>query len=145
DAIRYFIAERGYNSLVEFDVDLASSIDSQNPLFLIQYAHARAVNLLAKSNLNVENLETFKLENETNLISKLNQFEEIVLKIAKNYKINLLPKYLLELANLFNSFYSNTKILNNSDTNNLLCLTKAVSIVLKNGLKLLGIKAKERI
>ncbi|WP_069098540.1 arginine--tRNA ligase [Mesomycoplasma ovipneumoniae] len=145
DAIRYFIAERGYNSLVEFDVDLASSIDSQNPLFLIQYAHARAVNLLAKSDLNVENLSTFKLENETNLISKLNQFEEIVLKIAKNYKINLLPKYLLELANLFNSFYSNTKILNNSDTNNLLCLTKAVSIVLKNGLKLLGIKAKERI
>ncbi|ATP59372.1 arginine--tRNA ligase [Mesomycoplasma dispar] len=145
DAIRYFISERSYNSLVEFDVELAGAIDVQNPLFLIQYAHARGSKLLANSPLNIEKLSTFNGESETVLISKLKQFEEIVLKIAKNYKINLLNKYLLELANLFNSFYSNSKILGNENTNNLLCLTKAVVIVLRNGLKLLGIKAKERI
>lgn len=145
DAIRYFISERSYNSLVEFDIGLAAKISLQNPLFLIQYAHARASKLLANSTIVPGKILKFEAENETILISKLKQFEEIVLKITKNYKINLLNKYLLELANLFNSFYSNSKIIGNQNQNSLLSLTKAVQIVLKNGLKLLGIKAKERI
>ncbi|MXR12007.1 arginine--tRNA ligase [Mycoplasma flocculare] len=145
DAIRYFLSERSYNSVVEFDVELANRITERNPLFLIQYAHARGSKLLQnKTLINEENL-IFNNERETILISKLKQFEEIIVKIAKNYKINLLNKYLLELANLFNSFYSNSKIIGNKNENSLLCLTQAVVIVLKTGLKLLGIKAKERI
>ncbi|MBG0730508.1 arginine--tRNA ligase [Mycoplasma sp. 'Moose RK'] len=145
DSIRYFISERSFNSLVEFDIDLASSVGNQNPLFLIQYAYARGCQLLTKSELNAEKITTFSSEIEIKIISKLKQFEEIVQKISKNYKINLLNKYLLELANLFNFFYSNSRIIGSNNSNDLLCLTKAVTIVLKIGLNLLGIEPKERI
>lgn len=75
----------------------------------------------------------------------MKEFNEIIATITKNYKINLLNQYLLNLAKTFNSFYSNSKIIGNPNEKNLLALVKATGIILKIGLKLIGVSIKERM
>lgn len=145
DSLRFFMVERSENSLIEFDIDKAANVGEQNPLFLIQYAHARSAQLLSKAKLNIDKITNFESNYEIKLINDLKEFEEIIAKISKNYKINLLNKYLLTLANSFNAFYSNCKILESPNQDSLLSLVKATNIVIKIGLGLLGIQAKERI
>ncbi|VEU65918.1 Arginyl-tRNA synthetase [Mesomycoplasma conjunctivae] len=145
DSIRYFMVERSENSIIEFDIEKVNQINEQNPLFIIQYAYARSYQLLEKIQYNFNNISSFNTPFEIKLINELKEFEVIIAKISHNYKINLLNKYLLDLANSFNSFYSNVKILDSPRKDSLMAIVKAVNIVIRNGLKLLGIQGKEKV
>lgn len=145
DAIRYFMINRSENTNLDFDLDQANQISDQNPVYIIQYSYARIAQLLLKSDIKTYKATSFSEENEIKLINTLKEFNEIIATITKNYKINLLNQYLLNLAKTFNSFYSNTRIIGNPNEANLLALAKATGIVLKIGLKLIGVSTKERM
>lgn len=145
DAIRYFMINRSENTNLDFDLDQANQISDQNPVYIIQYSYARIAQLLLKSEIKEYQATSFFEENEIKLINILKEFNEIIATITKNYKINLLNQYLLNLAKTFNSFYSNSKIIGNPNEKNLLALVKATGIILKIGLKLIGVSIKERM
>ena len=146
DTTRFFLLNRSNTSSIEFDLDLANMKTSDNPLFIVQYAHARTQQLKAKSK--IQNIDTSNLNYQTTeytLINLMNKFPEFVVQIAENYKVHLLTQYLIDLSREYNSFYSNCKIIDTDRENELLCLSLACGNILKIGLKLLGISAPERM
>ncbi|UWD34250.1 arginine--tRNA ligase [Mesomycoplasma molare] len=145
DAARFFMIDRSENSGLDFDVKLALESSQKNPVFMIQYAYARANQLLAKTHFKTFSAKSFINENETKLVNTLKDFPELIKKISVNYKIHLLPEYLIRLAKDFNSFYSNSKIIGEEREESLIALVKATKIVLKNGLDLIGVSAPERM
>lgn len=145
DAARFFMINRSNNTKLDFDITLATKRSQDNPVFSVQYAHARANQLLKKSKLHVRvgNYEGQELE----IINLLQQFPDLILKIANTHRVNLLPQYLIDLSRAFNSFYSNPqlKIIDSPREANLLALTQAVKQVLNNGLTLMGVFAPEKM
>ena len=143
DSARWFMIDRSQNSEFTFDIDAANSEDSNNPVFYLQYSYARANQLIKKSKN--QNLFGSYDTKEKELINLLNKFPELINTISNNHKVNLLPQYLTKLSSEFNSWYSTTKILNNKKEVIQINLAKAISIVLKSGLKLLGINAPTKM
>ena len=143
DAARWFMLDRSLNSEFIFDVNEATKKTSDNPVFTVQYAHARANQLIDKSS--VESKASDFNEKEVELINSLNRFPEVVLLVANTHKVNLMTKYLLELAREFNSWYSNSKAIGDPREASMIALTKAFRVVVKNGLNLLGISAPEQM
>ncbi len=139
DAARWFMIDRSNNSEFIFKIDFANSKNKNNPVFLVQYTHARANQLINKSKKYKINGE-YSLK-EKKIINLLNKFPNLIILISNNHKVNLLPQYLIELSNEFNSWYSNSKIIGNKNETIQVKLVKATKIVLKNGLNLLGINA----
>ncbi|MCP4336937.1 MAG: arginine--tRNA ligase [Mycoplasma sp.] len=144
DAARFFMINRSCDSKFDFDLDLANQKTSDNPIFYIQYAHARINQILNKSN---KKLETEKLETKgaEELMNMLTKFPSLVIKIADNQKVHLLAQYVLKLAKSFHSYYNNEKIIGSEHEASKLTIIKAVKQVIKNGLSLLGIEAPERM
>ncbi len=148
DTTRFFLVNRSNNSSIDFDLDLANLKTNDNPVFIVQYAFARTRQLLIKSNLKESNFNLDKLnfqDSEYPLINLMNKFPELIEQIAENHKVNLLAQYLIDLAREFNSFYSNSKIIGTERENELIILSVACGNILKNGLKLLGVSAPERM
>ncbi|AZG68401.1 arginine--tRNA ligase [Mycoplasma struthionis] len=145
DAMRFFLIDRSYNSKIDFDVKKVLSADESNPMYIIKYAHARCAQLLKK--VNEENLlaEEYTDEFAQKLVNDLKEYPDLIATMAKTYKVNLLAPYLLKLARSFNSFYSNTRILNTDKEKNYAALVKATKIVLANGLGLMGIESPEKM
>lgn len=147
DTTRFFLVNRSNTSSIEFDLDLANLKTNDNPIFIVQYAYARICQLLNKSiiknNINVNELNYE--ESEYLLINLMDKFENLLNEISNNYKVHLLTQYLIDLAREFNSFYSNCKINNTPRENELLCLSIACGNIIKIGLNLLGITAKEKM
>lgn len=143
DAARWFMLERANNSEIVFDIEQAVTKSVKNPVFHVQYTHARANSLIKKShaNINLTNLNYQYNLQEKKLINYLSDFPEIILLVANTHKINLLTKYLLEVAQIFNSFYSAERVIGSEKEAILIQLTQATQIVLRNGLNLLGISA----
>ena len=145
DTTRFFLVNRSVNSQIDFDLDLANLKTNDNPVFIIQYAHARTVQLLNKAN--VQRLNSFRYEelSEFNLINLMNKFPDLINQIAINLKVNLLTQYLIDLAREYNSFYSNNRIIGHPRERDLLALSKACGNIIKIGLKLIGVSAPERM
>lgn len=143
DASRWFMLDRSSNSEFVFDINVATAKTSDNPVFTIQYTHARANQLINRSSKKTTpgNYEGAEIE----LINILNKFPELIDSIAKNHKVHLLPQYLMEVARSFNSWYSNSKIINSEREESLIALVKATKQVIANGLTLLGISAPEKM
>lgn len=147
ESARFFLVNRSNTSSIEFDIDLANLKTNDNPIFIIQYAYARICQLLAKSTIKNDiniNLLNYT-EKEYPLINLMNKFTSLIDEISSNYKVHLLTQYLIDLAKEFNSFYSNCKINNTPRENELLCLSIACGNIIKIGLNLLGIEAKEKM
>lgn len=146
DTTRFFLVNRSPNSSIDFDIDLANLKTNDNPAFIVQYAHARIQQLVNKSNIKNIDINNLKYEKEEySLISLMNKFPELIKQISENYKVHLLPQYLIDLAREYNSFYSNSKIIGTKRENELIALSKACGKVIKNGLKLIGVSAPERM
>lgn len=145
DTTRFFLVNRSVNSQIDFDLDLANLKTNDNPVFIVQYAHARTVQLMNKSKISSFSSFNYKEENEFNLINLMNKFPELIQQIALNSKVNLLAQYLIDLAREYNSFYSNIKIIDNEREADLIALSKACGNILKIGLNLLGVDAPERM
>ena len=145
DTTRFFLVNRSVNSQIDFDLDLANLKTNDNPVYIIQYAHARTVQLLKKANVSQFNSFNYETAAEFNLINLLNKFPNLIQQIAQNSKVNLLAQYLIDLAREYNSFYSNNRIIGHARQNDLLALSKACGNVIKIGLKLIGVSAPERM
>jgi arginyl-tRNA synthetase len=150
DVVRYFFNMRNISSHMNFDLALAKKQSDENPVFYLQYAHARICSILkmvSDQNLvaSTDNLHLLSTDVELQLVKKLHQFSEEILNSALQYEIHHICVYLEELAALFHKFYTFCRILGTEK--NLaearLALAGAVKIVIKNGLKVLGVTAPD--
>lgn len=156
DAARFFYVMRKCEQHMDFDLDLAKSQSNDNPVYYIQYAHARicsVIGQLSEKQLKhdikngFQNLDLLTEKHETELISKLDAYSDIVHKAAFNAQPHLLVHYLRELATLLHSYYNAHQFIN-ENTNlhdarfNLIIATKQI---LFNGLTLLGVSAPEKM
>ena len=156
DATRYFLAARKADSQLTFDIDLARSQSSDNPVYYIQYAHARVCSIFRKLAENgqawtaesgLEALGALVLESEKELMVKLGRYPEIVRNAANNNEPHVVANYLRELAGDFHTWYNAEKTLVDDEAlrNGRLTLAEAVRQVLANGLGLLGVSAPEEM
>lgn len=150
DAARFFFLMRSLETHMDFDVGLAKEQSSKNPVFYVQYAHARISSLLKKAGDADFGSADFKLlrqPSEISLIKELMRLPEAVEDTAKDYQIQRLPNYTIKAATAFHKFYDECRILEEKDDlkNARLALAKAAQIVLKNSLRLLGVSAPERM
>ncbi|HHJ34651.1 MAG TPA: arginine--tRNA ligase [Gammaproteobacteria bacterium] len=156
DAARFFYVMRKCEQHMDFDLDLAKSQSNDNPVYYIQYAHARICSVLSQlSEKQVthdvvngqQHLDLLTEKHETELISKLDAYADIVNKAAFNAEPHLLVHYLRELANLLHSYYNAHQFI--IDDSNLrdarLNLISATRQILCNGLTLLGVSAPAKM
>ncbi len=152
DVVRYFFNMRSISSHLNFDLELAKTQSDENPVFYLQYAHARISSILKmvegeglKSS--IDHLDLLTTAEEQNLLKKLQQFEEEILYDAENFESHRVTAYLEELAALFHRFYTQCRIIgserNLAEARLALCI--ATQIVIKNGLKILGVEAPDRM
>ena len=154
DAARFFYVMRKCEQHMDFDLDLAKSQSNDNPVYYIQYAHARVCSVLrqlAEKNMSHdiaagnENLVLLTESHETDLATQLVKYPEVVEKAAVNAEPHLLVHYLRELANQFHTYYNAHQFIVEDDAvrNARLNLISAASQVIHNGLHLLGVSAPE--
>jgi len=155
DAARYFFVMRSADSHLDFDLDLAKSQSQENPVYYVQYAHARICSILRQAqeansglkSLDKVNYSLLTEEVELDLIRKIVELPEVVVGAARALEPHRLTNYAHELASNFHSFYTQCRVLN--DDKELeqarLALVNAVRISLRNVLYFIGIKAPERM
>ncbi len=156
DAARFFYVMRKCEQHMDFDLDLAKSQSNDNPVYYVQYAHARVCSVLrqaAQKSMNVDptpgdqNLENLTEEHEIALLKQLSRYPEVVEAAALNEEPHQLTHYLRELANDFHSYYNSSQFLVEDDKvrDARVKLILAVREVLRNGLNLIGVSAPEQM
>ena len=153
DVVRYFFIMRSMNSHLNFDLDLAADQSEKNPVYYIQYAHARISNIINNgkaNNLSIDGeFDTSLLihKSEISLIKSLNEFPETMIKVLDNLEPQVIANYLHTIAAEFHKFYAKCRVITDDIelTKSRLHLIESVKIVLGNGLKILGIQAPERM
>jgi len=153
DVVRYFFLMRGMNTHLNFDINLAKNQSDENPVFYLQYAHARVCNIIKRAEANGHQLDTsadlslLKEDIENQLIRKLLEFPEIVKYSADTLEPQPIANYLNDISGLFHKFYAHHRVISDDIdlTSTRLILVQSVKIVLANGLKVLGISAPERM
>ncbi len=151
DAARFFFLIRSSGAHLNFDLKLAKEKSQKNPVYYVQYAHARICSILRKSEIrnpkSETNLKLLTHPGELSLIKQLIRFEEIIEDTSKDYQVQRIPQYAIDLAESFHKFYKNCRVL--TDDKKLsqarLSLILATQIVLKNTLDLMGISAPEKM
>lgn len=148
DATRYFLAARRTDSQLIFDIDLARAQTNDNPVYYIQYAHARICSVLQQwggdvNTLSAVDLSMISSDSETALMQKLSEFTEVVARACDELAPHIITTYLKELASDLHSYYNDTKFLVDDEPTKLarMALIAATQQVLKNGLNLLGVSA----
>jgi arginyl-tRNA synthetase len=144
---------RGNNTHLEFDLSLAKEQSDKNPMYYLQYAHARICSVLSKVDKSdqvlAENLDLGLLETdyELELIKTLMKFPVAIELAGKKYEAHCIPDYLRELAEAFHTFYHHCRIIGEEPGifKARVQLITATKTVLKNGLSILGISAPERM
>ena len=152
DATRYFLAARRADSQLVFDIDLARAQTNDNPVYYIQYAHARICSVLAQWGGDTASLQTVDLSplnsaSETNLMQKLSEYPEVVSNACIELSPHSIATYLKELASDLHSYYNDTKFLVDDVTikHARMALIAATQQVLLNGLTLLGVSAPHKM
>ena len=153
DIIRYFFIMRGANSHLDFDLSLAMDESEKNPVYYLQYAHARISNLGKRFKKEVGeskkiNLQLLEEEDEISLMKKLSQFPKRMEQLHESLEPRKLATYLEELAAQYHKFYGNHKVidLDNTELSHArMALCDATQIIFKIGLSILGITAPERM
>ena len=153
DVVRYFFIMRNINTHLNFELKIAKEQSDVNPIFYLQYAHARICTIIRKAkdlNLNISNDSNLNLliePLENDLMNSMINFENIIKKSYEKLDPQIISNYLEELAAKFHKYYSKHKVISdNKDlSHSRLFLINALRIVIKNGLNVLGIKEKERM
>ena len=154
DATRYFLCARAPNSQLTFDIDLALSQSNDNPVYYIQYAHARVCSMMRKLEENnwswqadsaLTHLDLLTQDHETALLRRLDRYPEIIANAAANSEPHTVASYLRDLAGEFHAYYNAHKALVDDKPlrDARLALSQAVRQVLANGLDMLGLSAPE--
>jgi arginyl-tRNA synthetase len=156
DAARFFYVMRKCEQHLDFDLDLAKSQSSDNPVYYVQYAHARVCSVLEQAaekrlkleiSPGLENLNLLTEGHEQALLVTLSKYPEVVESAALNEEPHQLTHYLRELANDFHTYYNAHKFLIEDEAlrNARIKLILAARQVLRNGLNLLGVSAPEKM
>ena len=156
DATRYFLAARRSDSQLVFDIDLARAQTNDNPVYYIQYAHARICSVLSQwtnqgagdvTTLKNVDLSPLNMPNEAKLMQRLSEYPEIVATAATDLAPHTIANYLKECAADLHSYYNDTKFLVDDVPTKLarLALIAATRQVLKNGLNLIGVSAPHKM
>jgi arginyl-tRNA synthetase len=152
DVVRYFFNMRNITTHMNFDLTLAKKQSDENPVFYLQYAHARICSILKmveKEELTVseENLNLLIAPEEQQLLRKLHQFKNEIYLSAHFYETHRVCSYLEELAAAFHKFYTFCRILGTEKklAEARISLAEATKVVIKNGLSILGVSAPERM
>ncbi|MFV9568125.1 arginine--tRNA ligase [Thermoanaerobacter mathranii] len=154
DAARFFFNMRSADSPIDFDLDLAKEQSNENPVFYVQYAHARICSIIRQleekvkiENIDEVDLSLLKEEEEKDLIKKLAYFPEEITIAARTLTPHRITRYVLDVASLFHSFYNSHRVKGVEE--NLMkarfVLILAVKTVIKNALDILKITAPERM
>lgn len=155
DAVRYFFTMRSMDSHLDFDMDLAVSTSNENPVFYVQYAHARVCSVfrqaeeqgIATDGLAEADLSQLTSEAEYDLLRKLGELPQEVAESADNFAPHRLVRYVYELASLFHSYYRAERFIteDGQQTTARLALLAAVRTTIANVLRLIGVHAPERM
>ncbi len=155
DVTRYFFIMRGMNTHLNFDIGLAKTQSDENPVFYIQYAHARIcsiISLAESKKIDTKNnkrdiIEKLVKKEETNLIKELLLFPETVKSCAEVLEPQRMVNYLFNLAATFHRFYTECRVLTEDDNLTMarLALIDATRIVIANALRILGISAPNKM
>jgi arginyl-tRNA synthetase len=147
DVAKFFYLQKSLDTQMEFDLKLAKEQSEKNPVYYIQYAHTRICGILRKSKVKSQkskvNYQLLNHPSELELIKQLIRFPEIVEDCAKDYQLQRIPQYALDLATTFHQFYRDCRVIskNKNLTQARLALILATKQVIKNTLNLMGISA----
>jgi arginyl-tRNA synthetase len=155
DAARYNFLMRRSDSHLDFDLDLAKKQSTENPVYYVQYAHARICSIMRNADergyripaYDEVNLSFLTLPEEINLIKTIARLPEVIEGAALSLEPHRLTFYLNDLAALFHSYYNRHKVLSDEEGRSRarLFLTKSILVVLSNTLRILGVSAPERM
>ena len=155
DAARYFFLSRSCDSHLDFDLELAKKETPENPVFYIQYAHARICNVFLtadKQGVTVPDHKEVDLsllveDEEIQIIKNILAFTEVVEKSALSLEVHRISHYLHDLVAVFHSYYNKHRVVtdNKSLTQTRLFLLLCLRITIRNGLSLMGISAPEKM
>ncbi len=165
DAVRYFFSMNSFDTPMDFDVNLAKQKSNQNPVYYVQYAHARIESIIRKiresnpDNLDMDNYDLdkfntsrieFKSENERRLAKIMILYPDVVYNSCRNNAPHLITQYLYRLATEFHYFYNNFRVVNDNGNGAVVDLDRFVLIllvrqVLRNALKLLGVSSPKKM
>lgn len=157
DATRFIFLTRRTDSPLDFDLEVAKAQSNDNPVFYVQYAHARLCSIfeVAKergvqfdmSAIRDENLDLLQVQQELELMKMLGEYPEMLADCAKSLEPHYIPYYLHQLVALFHSYYHDNRILGDDQalTQARLCLASAIKEVIGNALQLLGVSAPQKM
>jgi arginyl-tRNA synthetase len=173
DATRFWMSMRNIDTTLDFDIELAKTKSDENPVFYVQYAHARACSIIRNAitdrvdtetgkttpavlsesefdNLVAnfdENIASISVKDARKLILKLEEFKPMIKSSAQARQVYTICRYVQDLAGEFHSFYNSNRVI--TDDKDLMkarvALVYAIKIVLKNALDILGVDAPERM
>jgi len=151
DACRYFFVSKAPNTQMDFDIDVATKKSNDNPVYYVQYAHARMCSILKNDVATYsvqDSYDLIKEEKETLLLKHLNEFPSVIEECVNYKEPHRMCNYVYKLAQLFHSFYNECKVVDKENlelTKQRLALVKACQITLKNALSLIGVSAPEKM
>lgn len=155
DAIRYFFTMRGMDSHLDFDMDLAVSTSNENPVFYVQYAHARICSIFRQAEeqgikllpWQEADLSLLNSEQAFDLIRKVGELPETINESARLYAPHVIIRYVYELASQFHSYYRAERVIteNAAESQAKLQLLAALRVAIANCLKLVGVSAPEQM
>ena len=153
DAARFFFIMRSIDSQLDFDLDLAKSKSNENPVYYIQYAHARICSIFRQAEetglkfTNQAKLTLLTSASEIDLIKKMADYEEEIAYAAKERAPHRIARYLHELAGEFHSFYNQCRIMgvDRDLAEARLSLLKSVQSTIRHALHILGVSAPEKM
>lgn len=142
DAARYLLIRRPMTVSIDFDLSKAKNQNDDNPVFYVQYAHARICSIIRNSTLALE-AQGMKDEYEKLLLLEILKFEDILIEISYDYDLQKIPAYLEKLASVFHSFYRQCRVIGDPSEKFRLALCEAAKKTLATGLNLTGVHAPE--
>ncbi len=150
DSVRYFFVNRAPDTHFDFDLDLATKQSNENPVYYVQYAHARICSILRQMDgfAVADQYDLLVHEKELDVMKHIYEFPAVVAEAAKSRLPHKICNYTQKLASLFHSFYAECKVLDMEQvtlSNQRLALLTAVKITLKNALNLIGVEAIEKM
>jgi arginyl-tRNA synthetase len=153
DAARFLFLTRHYDSTLDFDLEVAKQKTNDNPVYYVQYVHARIASIRRKAEIDLEEgasldseaLTTLTTPEDIQLLKLLNRFPDVVAAAARFREPHRVTFYLMALAGAFHSYYNRQRVLTDDPvaTKGRLYLVSAVQKVIRNGLALLGVSAPE--
>ncbi len=146
DALRFMFASKKCDTALEFDIEELKRTDSSNPIYYVQYAHARIQTLVSKSEKSLEEIMASRLHglsaDADGLLFEALLLPEIIEDAFESRQAQKLPDYLKALAAKLHKFYYDTRVIGDEDETKLLKLLLVVALSIRTGLSLLGIEAK---